>query len=206
MICPKAVLFDWDNTLVDTWPLIHEAIAATMTYMGHEPWSFDKVRSSAHASARDAFPSLFGDEWPKAYDFFYDYLKGVDRTNLKVLDGAEELLVALTQRSIPLGVVSNKRADHLRQEVASLGWNHFFQSIIGSGDTEKDKPHPEPIWKALGQMALRPSLDVFFIGDTPVDWQASQAAGCFSIAFAPTEDAPVICVQNHAELKALLKI
>ena len=24
---PKAVIFDWDNTLVDTWPLIHQAIA-----------------------------------------------------------------------------------------------------------------------------------------------------------------------------------
>ena len=27
---PKAVIFDWDNTLVDTWPLIHEAIDKTM--------------------------------------------------------------------------------------------------------------------------------------------------------------------------------
>jgi phosphoglycolate phosphatase len=23
---PRAILFDWDNTLVDTWPLIHTAM------------------------------------------------------------------------------------------------------------------------------------------------------------------------------------
>jgi phosphoglycolate phosphatase len=203
---PKAVLFDWDNTLVDTWPMIHQAISATMVHMGHQPWSFEKVKSTAHASARDSFPKIFGEEWPKAYAFFYDYLKNADHSNLMVLDSAVNVLRSLAHHSIPIGVVSNKRADHLRQEINALGWNHFFQSIVGSGDAEKDKPHPEPILEALRLMGLAPSLDVLFIGDTPVDWQASQAAGCFPIAFAPMEDAPVMCVQNHDELLDFLNL
>jgi phosphoglycolate phosphatase len=31
---PKAIIFDWDNTLVDTWPLIQTAIDTTMVQMG----------------------------------------------------------------------------------------------------------------------------------------------------------------------------
>ena len=30
---PKAIVFDWDNTLVDTWPIIHMAINQTMQTM-----------------------------------------------------------------------------------------------------------------------------------------------------------------------------
>ena len=32
---PKAVLFDWDNTLVDTWPCIGRATNITLETMGH---------------------------------------------------------------------------------------------------------------------------------------------------------------------------
>ena len=31
---PQAALFDWDNTLVDTWPVIHEAMNTTLSAMG----------------------------------------------------------------------------------------------------------------------------------------------------------------------------
>src|SRR4029079_2421978 len=36
---PRAVLFDWDNTLVDNWATITEAFNATLTAMGHRPWT-----------------------------------------------------------------------------------------------------------------------------------------------------------------------
>jgi phosphoglycolate phosphatase len=26
---PRAILFDWDNTLVDSWAVIHEALVVT---------------------------------------------------------------------------------------------------------------------------------------------------------------------------------
>ena len=30
---PKAILFDWDNTLVDSWTVIHHAMTATFEAM-----------------------------------------------------------------------------------------------------------------------------------------------------------------------------
>ena len=30
---PRAILFDWDNTLVDSWATIHEALNVVMTAM-----------------------------------------------------------------------------------------------------------------------------------------------------------------------------
>jgi phosphoglycolate phosphatase len=31
---PKAVIFDWDNTLVDSWPVIHHALNETLEAYG----------------------------------------------------------------------------------------------------------------------------------------------------------------------------
>ena len=36
---PTAILFDWDNTLVDSWATIHEALNVVMAAMGKPLWS-----------------------------------------------------------------------------------------------------------------------------------------------------------------------
>ena len=36
---PKAVIFDWDNTVVDTWPLIYYSINKMLEEIGHQKWS-----------------------------------------------------------------------------------------------------------------------------------------------------------------------
>ena len=52
---PVALLFDWDNTLADTWPAIHHALAVTFRAMDREPWTFEETRARVRASARDSF-------------------------------------------------------------------------------------------------------------------------------------------------------
>ena len=59
---PKALLFDWDNTLVDTWSVIHHALAVTFEAFGRTPWTLEETRQRVRASARDAFPELFGED------------------------------------------------------------------------------------------------------------------------------------------------
>ena len=58
---PKAVLFDWDGTLVNSWPIIHESMNRTLDEMGHALWSMDETTSRVRKSLREAFPELFGD-------------------------------------------------------------------------------------------------------------------------------------------------
>ena len=63
---PRAVVFDWDNTLVDTWPVIHDSMNAALAAMGHAPWSFDETRERVRRSMREAFPEMFGARWEEA--------------------------------------------------------------------------------------------------------------------------------------------
>ena len=69
---PRAILFDWDNTLVDTWPLIHAALNQTLRHMQHPEWSLEKVRANVKKSMRESFPEMFGDRWEVAAKHYQD--------------------------------------------------------------------------------------------------------------------------------------
>ena len=53
---PRALVFDWDNTLVDSWEVIHVANSRTFEAMGLRPWTFEETRQNVAKSLRDAFP------------------------------------------------------------------------------------------------------------------------------------------------------
>ena len=69
---PRALIFDWDNTLVDTWPTIHEALRQTFNAMDLEPWTLAETRQRVRKSMRESFPELFGSRWIKARNIFYN--------------------------------------------------------------------------------------------------------------------------------------
>ena len=132
---PRAILFDWDNTLVDSWPTIHEALNFLMRAMDKPEWSLADTKEKVRLSLREAFPLHFGERWEEARDI---YLERFPRDPSRPADarcpGARRLLRDLAGQGIFLGVVSNKTGELLRREVARLGWSEYFGSIVGAGD------------------------------------------------------------------------
>jgi beta-phosphoglucomutase-like phosphatase (HAD superfamily) len=57
---PDAVIFDWDDTIVDTWQVVRSAINTTLEAFGHAPWSEDEARKRIGPPARSLFSGLFG--------------------------------------------------------------------------------------------------------------------------------------------------
>jgi phosphoglycolate phosphatase len=179
---PRAVLFDWDNTLVNTMPLICAAINQTLTYFGHAPWSDDEIKRKTQLSAKDGLPGHFGDQWQEAMGVLRTfYQQSQDLGLLAPLEGALELLERLASLGIPMALVSNKDGDILRSEVAYLKWGAFFPVCVGSGDADKAKPDPDLAYLALKTLQIPPSSDIWFVGDSLVDWQCAEAAGCWPI-------------------------
>ncbi len=178
LVRPRAVLFDWDNTLVETWPAIHEALTRTFLAYDMAPWTLDEVKQRVRKSMRESFPPLFGDRWEEAGAFFNQSFAEIHLEQLQPIDGAADMLVALRDEGLSLGVVSNKSGNLLREEASYLGWSGFFAHIIGAFDAESDKPAPDPVHMALAGTGVACGPEVWFAGDTDVDLECAVNSGC----------------------------
>jgi phosphoglycolate phosphatase len=178
---PRAIIFDWDNTLVDSWPTIHEAMTTTLVAMGREPWSMERTQRQVALSLRNAFPTLFGDRWEEARDIYYRAYAAIHMEKVVPLAGAADMLQGLQDMGVRLAVVSNKTGSFLRQEAEHLGWNRYFDHLIGAGDAETDKPSPAPVHLALAGSGIAAGAEVWFAGDAPVDMHCALNSGCIPI-------------------------
>ena len=208
---PKAILFDWDNTLVDSWPVIHDALNTTFAAFGLPPWSMEETRARVRKSMRDSFPALFGERWQDAGDVFYERYAAIHVAKVTPAAGAEAMLQQLRDAGIYLAVVSNKKGDFLRLEAAHLGWDSYFGRLIGAFDAARDKPARAPVERALGTSGVPPGPDVWLAGDADIDLECAVNAGCVPVlvrSAAPARDefAAHPPVWHFADCQALSKM
>jgi len=184
-IRPKAIIFDWDNTLVDSWLIIRDALNATFDQFGVARWSLEETQARVAKSLRDSFPTLFGDDWQAAGKAFYRHFEAIHLDRLTPLSGAGQMLETLHAENIYLAVVSNKNGPLLRAEARQLGWDRFFAKIVGATDAARDKPATDPVTMALESSSIAPGPDVWFAGDTRIDMECALNAGCTPILLRP---------------------
>jgi phosphoglycolate phosphatase len=177
---PRALVFDWDNTLVDTWETIHEALAVTFTTMGREPWTLQETKLRVAKSLRDSFPALFGARWEEARQLYLDAYIAIHLARLKAVDGAAEMLAELARTGLYLAVVSNKTGAVLRAEAEHLGWTGHFKRLVGAGDAALDKPHAAPMLLALEGSGIA-CAEAWYVGDTALDVECARNAGCVAV-------------------------
>lgn len=187
---PRAIVFDWDNTLVDSWATIHDALNFLMTAMDRPLWTIEDTRERVRLSLREAFPAMFGDRWREAQQIYLDRFRAIHLERLTALPGREAMLRRLAADGHYLAVVSNKTGAVLRSEVAHLGWTSFFGAIVGAGDTHTDKPHRAPVELALQPSGIAPGPEVWFVGDTAIDMECALAAGCVPVLLGGEAAAP----------------
>lgn len=176
---PVAILFDWDNTLIDGWAAIQSGLNTTFAAFGMPPWTREMVLANVRKSLRDSFPEYFGAEWERARDIFYDAVRATHLEVIQPLPESVAMLDALAH--LPLGVVSNKQGPLLRTEAGHLGWDARFRALIGAGDAMADKPSGLPLHLCLSRMGLRAGREVWYVGDTAIDMQAARSAGCTAV-------------------------
>ena len=186
---PRALIFDWDNTLVDSWDAIHHALVVTFTAMGHAPWSLAETKARVRLSLRDAFPSLFGARWEEARNLYLDTFTATHLERIAPAAGAGELIAAAAARGHFLAVVSNKTGPVLRREAAHLGWTRFFVRLVGAGDATSDKPAAAPIHLALEGSGINAGDGVWYVGDTALDMECAANSGCRAVLIGAPDPA-----------------
>lgn len=183
-LLPPAAVFDWDNTLIDTLPLISDAFNAVRGHFGLPAWSIADVHVATQYAGPVTFKKHYGDRWQEAEKIFYDFIGAHHLSRLSTMGGASALLSGMHAMGVPMAVVSNKRGALLRAEVAHLGWGHFFHAVFGPDDAgSAGKPDPAGVLSALAAMPLAPEQRAqgWYVGDTVNDLRTARAANLLPV-------------------------
>jgi len=201
---PQAVLFDWDNTLVDTTRGCYHAINTVLSAFGKKTHTFEEFVNSPSISVRNYFKEIFTvHEYDEAQKLFFHH---AERLSASPFTYAYPLLNWLKAVGVPMAVVSNKEGVLLRREIDKLGWSDYFYCAVGSYDTHEDKPSPVPLLHALSQKPIAPSPYVWFVGDSIVDMSCAHKAGCTPVSVGEQADTHPHPLIQAVDCKGLLDL
>lgn len=178
---PLAVIFDLDGTLADTFPMIIAAWNAAVREPLGRVYSPEEVIALFGVPEEPMFRrELAEDDVPKALEVYHAHYES-EHGIVEPFEGIPELLQAIADSGIPMGVVTGKGRRSADITLRLLGWDDYFASVMTGDDVERQKPHPE------GALAVAQDLGVearrcVFIGDTPTDIQCGRAAAMNTIA------------------------
>ncbi len=134
------ILWDWDNTLVDTFGAIFAAQNETRKHYNMPLWTPEESKMAMNTSGRNLIKDVFGAE--RATEARAIYLKAyaMHAADLKLKEGALEILKFGKTAGFIQILASNKAGSILRNEAETLGVSQYFDRLIGAEDTDSDKP------------------------------------------------------------------
>lgn len=175
----SVVLFDLDGTLADTTALILQCFHhATQHHLGeHQPedaWLSSmgqplRVQMRSYARSEDEVQALI--------DTYVEYQKVIHDEWVAGFPGAADVLDSLEARGVRVALVTSKRREIALRTLASCGLSDRFPVMVCGDEVEHPKPHPEPVLKALAALGVEAGPGILFVGDSPFDLRAGQAAG-----------------------------
>lgn len=172
----KALLFDFDGTLLNT----NDLIIQTFMHVLNE-------RFPGQYSPKDCLKFL----GPSLKQTMSDIAPGEEDAMIAKYRAYNELhhdelvtqypdvvstLEQLKAMGLKLAIVSTKRNGMIDRGLSVLGANHLFDVRIGTDDVKNVKPDPEPVLLALERLGVNKE-EAIMIGDNSHDIEAGHNAG-----------------------------
>jgi phosphoglycolate phosphatase len=173
----RAVLFDFDGTLGDSYPAITASVNHVRALHGLAPLPEDEVRRHVGRGAARLLANTVPAGDPETnLAAWRAHHPLVMRSGTRLLPGAAEAVRGLHAAGLRLGVCSNKPVELTRQLLEYLGLADQLDVVLGPEDVPRPKPAPDMIREALGRFGLAPEA-VLYVGDMVVDIETARAAG-----------------------------
>ncbi len=174
----EAVLLDWDGTLLDSF----EADAAAYGEM---------FRAMGIAWDRKDLARHYSPDWYRVYraaglgrarwrEADRVWRRAYARSVPALVPGARQVLRRLRSSRYRLGLVTSGDCARVKAQLRRLRLTAAFAARVCHEDTERRKPHPQPLLSALRRLRVSPGSAVY-VGDAPEDIEMARRAGMRAI-------------------------
>lgn len=174
----KAVLFDFDGTLVDTLPLSFYAFQTIFSQYDDRAVSREELIAMFGPTEDDiiAINLQAKEKVGDAIADYYEIYKAGHETQVDVPEEMLQLLNYLQSQNIRIGVITGKSRKAFQLSAEALHLSHFFDVVFTGDDVQKPKPDPEGIHAALAILGVSKD-EAVFLGDSNADIHAGKTAG-----------------------------
>lgn len=186
----KAVVFDFDGTLVDSAPGLMASANIVLDEGGHPPITVADAQSFigdgmavfADRAVAKGGGTLNGAERDKFVNRFRDIYAELDAEQTVLYPGAMETLDRLAAEGITMGLCTNKPYDATLPILSAIGIDGHLSAVFGGDSLDGiRKPDPRHVLAVLGQLGID-AAEAVMVGDSPNDVLAGQGAGLPVIA------------------------
>ncbi|PFD49322.1 HAD family hydrolase [Bacillus cereus] len=170
-----SLVFDVDGTILDTEKAILKSLQKVLKEELKEDYALQDLKFALGIPGKETLRKLkvqnidvVHSKWAKSVlDFSHE---------VSVFEELESIIKELSLSKLKLGIVTSKTKKELIDEFEPFGLSGHFKHTICACDTDKHKPHPEPLLACLKQLDV-PNNEAVFIGDSIYDMQCAKSAG-----------------------------
>lgn len=173
----KAIIFDVDGTLLDSFESNLIYFQNLMKAAGYQPPTLEEYRPFFHMTMMAFIKQFTGSN---SEDEIMRIFKLAQNTNIdypieKMAKDASQI-VRLLSKDYRLGIVTSRVRTSVFEAPEMVELEKLFETTVTYEDTTNHKPHPEPLFLAAKKLDLDPKHCVY-VGDTENDMLAAKAAG-----------------------------
>ncbi|TKI71538.1 pyrophosphatase PpaX [Lysinibacillus mangiferihumi] len=172
----KALLFDFDGTLLNTNDLIIQSFMHVLEERFPGQYSPKDCLKFMGPSLKQTFSELTPGEEDEMMAKYRAWNETHHDELVTEFPDVVSTLEQLKSMGIKLAIVSTKRNAMIDRGLKILGASHLFEVIVGTDDVQHVKPDPEPVLLALTRLGVAKE-DAIMIGDNSHDIEAGHNAG-----------------------------
>ena len=188
----EAVVFDLDGTLLDSAPDLTAALNLVLEMEGLAPLGVDSVRYMIGAGVPKLIERGFREHGVKLdaanldsdlLDAFLSYYDAHAADLSKVYPGTYGFIEMLCNKSVRIGLCTNKPTEATLEILSSFQIEDCFDSVVGGTSGFPKKPDPAGLNACLEEMGVTAS-QTLYIGDSATDVKTARNAGLPVVAMS----------------------